>query len=586
MDIQQPQRRRTSRIRERQQSRSGDSANDPFDTSVDAARLLYAPSRARKPSLNNPSNPSTFRARLTLLAQDAWWYTLHRPYAVRGLIAALALVAVWFVISHVAGGRTFPNVWAMGVYLGDQTTDEAAATLSKAWGSQIKIHLVDGDRDWAVSPADIGMKLDARATADAARAAGMSGLPMGMSVMPVVNLDEFTAQSYLLNMTEKANFAPYNAGYQWAGSSVVGVPGRAGRVLDVGQTMENFKGNPSLVAKNLRLDLSMNTLEPEIIDPSPYLKQAQAVASKPFQLTGYDPIHDETVAWSTDRDTFASWLEATSDGLGLRKDVYARFLDAQNASLNPTGISVRYLEPTETMDRIGKAIDGGANSALLRIRYRAQQYSIAPGDTGYRIARRIGVPFYLITSANPGVNWDQLSVGEVINIPSRDVTLPRDPVPSKRIVVDLDNQSLTAYENGQEKFHWLVSTGTSDFPTSPGIYQVLDHEEIALGSSFELCGASGCGTWKMYWFMGIYEVVPGLMNGFHGAVLLANGNYLGGGNVGFPYTYGCVMSENSNAEKLYQWADEGTVVEIVSSDRAPESDLGRLAVSHASAIVS
>jgi hypothetical protein len=582
MDIQQPQRRRNSRVRERYQSRGDDS----FESPVDAARLLYAPSRARKPSLNNPSTPSTLRDRLMLMAQDAWWYTLHRPYAVRGAIALVVLIAAGFVISHVSTGRTFPNVWAMGVYLGDQTTDEAAASLSKAWNSQIKIHLVDGDRDWAVSPADLGMKLDAKATADNARAAGMSGLPMGVSVMPVINLDEFTAQSYLLNMTEKANFAPYNAGYKWDGNSVVGVAGKAGRVLDVGQTMENFKSNPSLVAKNLRLDLSMNALNPEITDPSPYLKQAQTLASRPFQLTGYDPIHDETVAWSTDRDTFTSWLEATSDGLGLRKDVYAKFLDAQNASLNPAGSNVRYLEPTETMDRIGKAIGDGANAANLRIRFRSQQYTIAPGDTGYKIALRVGIPFYVITTANPGVNWDQLSVGQTINIPSRDMTLPKDPVPNKRIVVDLDTQSLTAYENGQEKFHWLISSGVDKFPTSPGIYQILDHEEIATGGSFELCSATGCGTWKMYWFMGIYEVVPGLMNGFHGAVLLANGNYLGGGNVGYPYTYGCVMSENSNAEKLYQWADEGTVVEIVSSDRGPESDLGRLTVSQASATVS
>jgi hypothetical protein len=89
----------------------------------------------------------------------------------------------------------------------------------------------------------------------------------------------------------------------------------------------------------------------------------------------------------------------------------------------------------------------------------------------------------------------------------------------------------------------------------------------------------------MYWFMGIYEVVPGLMNGFHGAVLLPNGAYLGGGNVGAPYTYGCVMSENSNAEQLFRWADEGTIVEIISRDFAPLSDLGRLAVSQVSADV-
>ena len=120
-----------------------------------------------------------------------------------------------------------------------------------------------------------------------------------------------------------------------------------------------------------------------------------AVASKPFQLTGYDPIHDQTVAWSTDRDTFTSWLEATSDGLGLRKDIYAKFLDAQNASLNTAGTNVRYLEATETMDRIGKAIADGDSTANLRIRYHAQQYSIATMFAAMSFVGAIGAAFFL-----------------------------------------------------------------------------------------------------------------------------------------------------------------------------------------------
>lgn len=71
----------------------------------------------------------------------------------------------------------------------------------------------------------------------------------------------------------------------------------------------------------------------------------------------------------------------------------------------------------------------------------------------------------------------------------------------------------------------------------------------------------------------------GLVNGFHGAVLLPNGAYLGGGNVGTPYTLGCVMSDNDNARRLYEWADEGTIVEIISSEFQPQSDLGRTMMS-------
>mgnify|MGYP001251354731 FL=1 len=136
---------------------------------------------------------------------------------------------------------------------------------------------------------------------------------------------------------------------------------------------------------------------------------------------------------------------------------------------------------------------------------------------------------------------------------------------------------MVAYENGEPVFSWAISSGISTAPTYPGVFQILNHDEVALGSSYTLCSAAGCGQWQMYWFMGIYEVTPGLVNGFHGAVLLPNGTYLGGGSVGSPYTFGCVMSTNDNAELLYNWADEGTVVEIISSEFAPRSDLARRA---------
>jgi len=101
---------------------------------------------------------------------------------------------------------------------------------------------------------------------------------------------------------------------------------------------------------------------------------------------------------------------------------------------------------------------------------------------------------------------------------------------------------------------------------------------VARGSSFTLCNEAGgnCGQWEMYWFMGMYEVAGGVMNGFHGAVLLPNGAYLGGGNVGAPYTFGCVMSMNDQAEILFNWAEEGVIVEVISNEYLPKSDLGQL----------
>ncbi|MCC6614503.1 MAG: L,D-transpeptidase family protein [Anaerolineae bacterium] len=516
-----------------------------------------------------------------LFLAELWWRTTHTPQALYALGGILVLGFVIFVLSHVLGGRIFPNVWALGVNIGGMTTEEAAQQLETVWQRNVRISLTDADRSWAVSPDELGLGFDARATAEAARGVGMSGLPFGMGIQPKVNLnDELRAQTYLLDLSLQANVAPYNAGYRWEGDEIVSVAPSEGKTMDVAATLSDLKDMPQAVVEARRLDLVMSPVAPSLQDADRYLEDARALTSQPFQLVGYDPFTDESITWSTDRDTFTSWIEAGSNGLDLRADAFRPFLDAQARTLNEgTDNGLRFIEPTDVTEKMREAIQVGVPDVVVRIRYRSTTYEVVRGDTGNRIARRTGIPFFLIQQANPNLDFDTttLYVGDKIQLPSRDLVLPIDPVPGKRIVVNLNTQSLVAYENGVEVFNWLISSGMSDAPTSPGIFQIQSHEDVASGSSFTLCGDRGCGQWQMYYFMGIYEVIPGLMNGFHGAVLLPNGAYLGGGNVGQPYTFGCIMSRDDQAQELYHWASDGTVVEIISSEFQPESEIGRLA---------
>jgi LysM repeat protein len=48
-----------------------------------------------------------------------------------------------------------------------------------------------------------------------------------------------------------------------------------------------------------------------------------------------------------------------------------------------------------------------------------QRYSIGGGDTGVAIAQRFGITFDQLSAANSGVNWNALSIGQILNIPSR-----------------------------------------------------------------------------------------------------------------------------------------------------------------------
>lgn len=524
-----------------------------------------------------PNLEASWIMRVRMVLQDLIWYVTHTRQIVLGIIGLVVLVFLLFVGSHVFSGRIFPNVYAINVPLGDLTVEEATAALQNTWANTYQIRLVDGDRMWTVKPSDIGLQLDARKTAETAKGAGMSGLPLGIGIKPFVSVDYNTANNYLLNLTTATDIAPYNAGYEWQNDQLVGVTGKDGRMLDTSLTMDILQNDTVDVVEFARLDLAMTVIPPDIVDPEPNLEAARKFVSQQFTINGYDPFTDKTTTWTTSKEALASWLEISTEGLVLREANYAPFLNAQIDSLNPPeATETRYLDPLETQEKMNNAINQQSPSVMLRIRYRDTRYTVVSGDRAYFISRKTGIPFYLIQEANPGRNLDVLSPGDILNLPSKDKSVPLDPVPNKRIVVNLDTQSMIAFENGQEKFNWLISSGMDEYPTSPGIYQILSHSEEAAGGSFTLCNDSGfnCGSWTMYWFMGMYEVVPGLMNGFHGAVLLPNGNLLGGGSVGSQYTFGCVMAQDDNAKLLYDWADEGTVVEIISGEYAPQSDLG------------
>lgn len=542
----------------------------PRERLKEEVELEYERAKTRRPQ----NRYEVWKYRAKLARRDFWWRISRNTRIVPGIIGFCILSVLLFAGVRAAQGRIFPNVWAVGVNLDNLTVDEAAVALGRAWAT-MPITLVDGTRTWETTAPALGLRLDARKTAEAARGVGLAGIPFGYRLEPVVDLDVLTAQTYLLDMTEATRIDAYNAGYRWEGATLVGVPGSDGRFLDVARTMERFQNNLLQVVENGRLDLTMSVLRPDVTDPLPHLDRARALAAQQFNVLAYDPFTDEYIRWSPDRVTFASWLEAGANSLTLRQAEFGRYLEEKSREINEID-PIRFLEQTDSFSVMRRAIANGATSVQLRIRYRSTTHTVRRGDSGYRISRVTGIPFYQIQQANPNRDWEQpLYVGEVVNLPSRDITLPIEPVTNKRIIVNLDSQSMIAYENGQPVFEWQISSGMSSAPTFPGVYQILTHNEVALGSSYTLCSATGCGEWTMYWFMGIYETVPGLINGFHGAVLLPNGQYLGGGNVGRPFTFGCVMSENTNAEALFRWADIGTIVEIVSSEFQPQSGLGR-----------
>ena len=534
----------------------------------------------RLPELNLPPLQNGPAQRALLFLRDMLWYLLNRTPALKIGALTLFFLIAFYVITTLFSGNIGPNVWALNVSLGGRNPADAEAALLSAWENDMTIDVImEGQPMASLKPSQLGLELQTASMIEQARGAGLSGLPFSVNIEPIIEVNQGITQNLLLSYIDTIFIPPYEAGFTWEEGQLVGVMGRPSRELDLSTSLQVLTQNPNGILASGRFDLVIQYTPPSVMDPSPYLADAASFLERGFTLTGYDPFTNEFQPWTTTTEEMTRWLSVGPNGLSLRPATFRQFVDALNDRLRSDTLP-RYLDIQEVTQTVVTAIAGGTEETLLRVRYLPRDYTIERGDTGFSIARKSGLPFQLLEAANPGLEWGSLSVSQVINLPSRDVMLSEEVISTRRIVVDLDRLWLVAYEDNEMVFNWPVSSGRTDAPTSPGIFQILSKTDKAYGSTFDLCNSSGgCGQWEMSYFMGIYEVAPGLMNGFHGAVLLPNGAYLAGGGVRGRTTYGCVMSENSNASILYEWAEVGTIVEIISSEFAPESDLGRQAQS-------
>lgn len=117
--------------------------------------------------------------------------------------------------------RIAEGVSVAGIPLGGQTSDEASAALEQSFATQT-IQLVDGSRNWSVSPRDLGVTVDAAASLQAAEAAAPN-----TNVMPQYAVDLAATQNGLVALSEQINLDA--------------IPDRDGRSIDIPVLLERLR---------------------------------------------------------------------------------------------------------------------------------------------------------------------------------------------------------------------------------------------------------------------------------------------------------------------------------------------------------
>ncbi len=486
-----------------------------------------------------------------------------------GLIAVVVIIPLVIislsVILFQANELILPKVFILDKEVGMMNRKDAAAWVDQFWNQDRKIQLVVAEHPemiFAVKPSQIGLWVDAGATANAAYDVGRTENPFNdvrevikgepQIVLPVLFYDHDTAQMTLETIAKELYIPPTNASIIYQDGAWIALPGTVGQALDIESMQKSLVENAFEILNNRTAILPLQAVSPEVVDLSPVLGEIDEIIAEDYILEAYDPITDESFTWSVPMDVKREWVQYDPTtyqiSLVFTHDKVAELVATWEQDL---GQERGLLIP----DQIDQLIEKWRGHETLQtlVYYKTTTYTVQSGESLWGISLKFGMPMWYIIDANEGLTADNISAGMVLDIPPKDILLPLPVVRNKRIVIDISEQKMTVYENGQVRNTHIVSTGMDDSPTMAGVFQVQSHELNAYASNWDL---------YMPHFMGIYEAWPDFMNGIHGLPLLSNGQRLWASNLGSTASYGCIILNLAAAEDLYYWADDGVIVEI------------------------
>lgn len=536
------------------QQRQGYAPTQQMRAGATLPNQAYAPNNRRMPLVQGQHPPAG--AHINPPRRRNWllWIVL----VIIGLVGMTSLM--------VAGGAAFiysngilPGVRVGDVKLSGLSQTEAQAVLENSYS---EITLRDGQRLWQVDRNSLGIAINTSATAEEAYWQGRgAGNPLKaifgrVEIEPFVTVDTNTLTNALGAVIDDVNIPPRDAGVTIVNGAVQATPPQVGHLLDVEATVNRLQSMGASALAEGTIDLVMLDVQPQVFDSSGIVQAASALLANPLTLRVYDPATGDIVFWTAEPQEWANWISASSDAssptglaLSLQDAPLRTFLNDESTVFDPS----RFINIDEAVTDIQSAISNNITTTTLRVYHNDLQHVVQSGDTITSVAWDYGIPYLYIQQANNGI--ESLTVGQTITIPSIDNFLPFPVVPEKRIEVSISEQRVRVFENGSVIQDWAASTGIADSPTWPGVYQIISHEQNAYAGNWNL--------WMPY-FMGVYQPIPGsdFTNGFHGYPTRGGGQILWVNNLGSRVTFGCIMVSDENAAWLFNWAQDGVVVEI------------------------
>lgn len=276
-------------------------------------------------------------------------------------VAVVALVAILLSGSILAYGMrhdsaVYSGVSAAGVELGGKSRSEAVAALDARWNewADAPIAFQLDTATLSATPAELGVRFDAAATAERAYAFGRGGtlwqetrhwldaMSGGHEVAPVYQVDADTFGAWLEAEAAELVRAPRNASFQLSADGGIRVePAREGISVDIQATWERFLDRVSGLSSE-PVTIATHAVAPATTDAETQavLDRVDALAGSPLELTldGY--------VWQIPANDLLAMLHVTDEGDALsveldREDLHrfiralapAAFVSASDASV-------------------------------------------------------------------------------------------------------------------------------------------------------------------------------------------------------------------------------------------------------------
>ncbi len=239
------------------------------------------------------------------------------------LVLALGLGLSAYRAQH--SGRVYTGVTVQGFDLGEMTVAEAEAALAGTlpYAGAATVTLVDpatGD-EWPYAPAQLGIHVDAAATAAAAFDVGRSGGPLrrlqdtfqswyyGRDIAPIVVYDESQLDRALAGLSETVESPAVSASWQTTDASAPAyVPAQIGRHIDRTYLREQLLA-PIRTQADARVELLVHDIYPPVYDAPETITQLTNLYAEPVRFYFPQPLDDLDLSGVTlPSEELARWV--------------------------------------------------------------------------------------------------------------------------------------------------------------------------------------------------------------------------------------------------------------------------------------